>query len=153
MKHESLRARVLGLLSVLLVATLVARSGMSQESGQKPDPAPPQKGKAEPSQDAAVEKPGEPSIDLDDPKERKRLKVRLPTYYSKVVSDEQRDRIYTIQAKYNSQILKLDDQLKSLETKRDKEVEKVLTEEQRAEIASLWEKRRASRKKTSGKEE
>jgi len=153
MKHESLRAKVLGLLSVMLVATLVARSGMGQESGQKPDPDPPKEEKAEPSQDAAVEKPGEPSIDIDDPKERKRLKVRLPTYYSRVVTDEQRDRIYTIQAKFNSQILKLNDQLKSLTTKRDAEVEKVLTEEQRAEIASLWEERRASRKKTSGKEE
>lgn len=151
MKHESLRARVWGLFSVLLVATLLAGPGASQESGEKA--APSKKEKAAPSQEAAAESSSEPSIDLNDPKERKRLRVRLPTYYGRVVTDVQRDRIYEIQATFNSQILKLKDQLETLTAKRDSEVEKVLSDEQRAKVASLWKERRAARDGSSGKED
>ena len=78
-------------------------------------------------------------------KEAKKLRGRLPAYYGKVVSDKQRQEIYKIQAKFNEQIMKLKEQLAELVTKRDTEVEQVLSDEQRAEIAKLKEARRSRR--------
>ena len=67
----------------------------------------------------------------------------MPAYYGKVVTDKQREQIYEIQAKFNEQIAKLQEQLTTLSTKRDAEIEQVLTDEQRAEIARLKSERKA----------
>jgi predicted house-cleaning noncanonical NTP pyrophosphatase (MazG superfamily) len=95
---------------------------------------------------AAQEPPPTPETD---PPERpvageaaQKLRGRLPAYYAKVVSDKQREEIYGIQAKYNAQIAKLKEQLDELTKKRDTEVEEVLSDEQRAEIARMKSERR-----------
>ena len=41
----------------------------------------------------------------------KKPRGRLPAYYGKVVTDKQREQIYEIQAKFNEQIAKLQQQL------------------------------------------
>ena len=127
MKHESLRNWVLGPLSALLLATLVATTGTAQEPPRKVVTQPPDKPAASESKD------------------RKKLRGRLPAYYGKVVSEKQRKEVYEIQSKYNEQIEKLKEQLASLTSKRDSEVEQVLTDEQRAEVAKLKEARRSRR--------
>ena len=98
----------------------------------------PAKGEAQPAA-----KPDKPAA--SQAKEAKKLRGRLPAYYGKVVSDKQRQEIYKIQAKFNEQIMKLKEQLAELVTKRDTEVEQVLSDEQRAEIAKLKEARRSRR--------
>ena len=125
MKHESLRKMVLGPLSVLLLATLLATTGAAQE--------PPKKSAAKP--------PDKPASGVS--KDPKKLRGRLPAYFGKVVSKKQREEIYEIQAKYNEQIEKLKEQLVSLTSKRDSEVTEVLTDAQRAEIAKLKGARRS----------
>src|SRR5262245_27439910 len=59
-------------------------------------------------------------------------KGKLPPYYADVVSETQRDKIYTIQAKYADQIKELNEQLAAVEKKQNDEIEKVLTAEQKA---------------------
>lgn len=74
------------------------------------------------------------------------LRGRLPAYYGKVVSEQQRQQIYAIQTKYQERIVKLTEELASLTEKRGIEVEKVLSDEQRAEIAKLKAARSSSRR-------
>lgn len=124
MKQKSQRGgpwrRMLALLAVALMATTLAAQ----------DP-PPQSAATPPDKPATQESATNP-----------KLKGRLPAYFAKVVSDKQRDTIYEIQAKYNSQIARLKEQLDELTVKRDTEVEQVLTEEQRAEVARMKSERR-----------
>ncbi len=131
MRHESLRSWGLVPFFALLLATALATTGAAQE--------PPKKGVAAP--------PAKPAA--SEVKARKKLRGRLPAYFGKVVSDKQRKEIYEIQSKYNEQIGKLKEQLVSLTSTRNSEVEKVLTDEQRAEIAKLKEARRSRRGSSS----
>jgi hypothetical protein len=62
---------------------------------------------------------------------------RLPPYYKDLVSPEQRDEIYRIQAKYNAKIDELEAEIERLKAQRDAEVEKVLTPQQRARLQLL----------------
>lgn len=91
----------------------------------------------------AAEKAGEKKVDAKketapkegEKKERAKPKGKLPNYYSDVVSGEQREKIYAIQAKFAAEIEKLQEQLKALEAKVDAEVEAVLTPEQKDKVA------------------
>ena len=142
MKHESRRRMVLGLFTGVFLATLLAVPCAGQDQTGKEEAKPPKK----------VEPKSASTASIDDPAERKRLRLRLPTYYSRVVTETQREEIYRIQAKYNRSILKLKEELDSLTTKRDSEVESVLSEEQRAEVAQFWAARRGRGQGSSGKE-
>ena len=63
---------------------------------------------------------------------------RLPIYYGKLgVSDDQRDKIYTIQAEYDAQLDELLAQLEELRAKRDRAVEGVLTAGQKQRLREL----------------
>lgn len=85
------------------------------------------------------------------PVEAKRAKARaesrgrLPSHFSEVVSAEQREKIYEIQAKYLAQINKLQDEISQLEAGREKEVRGVLSEEQLVKVRQLQEEARAKR--------
>src|SRR5262245_63757060 len=59
---------------------------------------------------------------------------RLPTYYGDIVTPEQREKIYSIQATYDAQREKLENQLATLKEKEDKEVESVLTPQQKGKL-------------------
>lgn len=84
------------------------------------------------AQDAA-----QPAPKKAEKKERAQPAGRLPAYYKDVVTAEQRDRIYALQAKYREQILALAEQMKKLTAERDAEIEGVLTAEQQAKVKSL----------------
>lgn len=127
MKRESVRKWVTGGLSVWLMMWWWTAVGTAQET---PPPAP-----------ATGETPA--STAPADPAPVKKSRGRLPAYYGKVVTDKQREDIYSIQAKFNEQIAKLQEQLAELTAQRDAEVEKVLTDEQKAEVARLKNERKA----------
>ena len=81
---------------------------------------------------------------------------RLPLYYARVVSSEQRERIYEIQAEYAEEIEVIENELKKKMSERDLAIEAVLSVEQLDEVKrwiSEAKKRRAQRyeaKKTAG---
>jgi Spy/CpxP family protein refolding chaperone len=80
---------------------------------------------------------------------------RLPAYYSRVVNQKQREQIYEVQAKYQSEIDALEEQLQALIAKRDAEIEAVLTPEQRESLTKLKAEaaaQRASAKRESAQE-
>src|SRR5688500_152304 len=72
-------------------------------------------------------------------KEAKKPRGRLPLYFAKVVTSEQREKIYGIQATYQEQMDALMEQLSALEQKRDAEVQAVLTPEQQKRVADMLE--------------
>ena len=84
-------------------------------------------------------------------KAERRITRRLPPYYGEVVTQEQRERIYAIQAKIAEQVLKLREQLETLESQQKMEIDGVLTVEQRQQVIKLAEdaKAKRSRKATS----
>ena len=76
----------------------------------------------------------------------KRVRQRLPAYFSKVVTVKQRQQIYKIQAGYRKQIERLQDQLSQLLRQRDQEVDLVLSPEQLEQIQTLRAAAAARRK-------
>lgn len=75
-----------------------------------------------------------------DKEEAKPTTRRLPNNYSKVgLRQSQRDAVYAIQDKYADQIEDLIRQVEELRKQRDAEIEKVLNDEQRAELKKLME--------------
>ncbi len=69
----------------------------------------------------------------------KKSKGRLPVFYSQVVSGDQRDEIYAIQAKYASEMDALVDQLVALRNQQQEEIKAVLTPKQVARLKQLRE--------------
>jgi len=79
---------------------------------------------------------------------------RLPYYYAKVVTPQQRETIYQIQAQYEPQIAELRKQLKALVAKRDAEIRDVLSEEQQKHLDELIAeaKRKAAQRRKQNEE-
>ena len=67
-------------------------------------------------------------------KERKKPRGRLPNYYGEVVNEEQRTKIYEIQATYREKMEELRKQLAALKKEQDEKVNAVLTPEQRSTL-------------------
>ena len=89
-----------------------------------------------------------PASKKTEKKERAQPSGRLPTYYKDVVTTEQREKIYALQAKYREQILALAEQMKKLTAERDAEIEKVLTAEQQEKVKLLREEAAKKREAT-----
>lgn len=81
-----------------------------------------------------------------EPKETK-LRGRLPAHYGDIVSEVQRVQIYAVQEKYAKQIDELKDKLTLLEAQRDREVENVLSPEQKTRLKKVEDQAAAQRKK------
>lgn len=62
---------------------------------------------------------------------------RLPAYYARVVTPQQRVEIYAIQEEYSAQIAELEAQLQELEAQRDAEIRQVLSAEQQEQLDAL----------------
>ena len=95
---------------------------------------------AQDASNAAVDKP------------RKAAAGRLPPNYAKLdLSGTQRDQIYSVQNKYKVELEQLQAQLDSARTRRDAEIEAVLTAEQRQKLGVLQAeaRKKADSKKTS----
>jgi hypothetical protein len=102
----------------------------------------------QPSAESPKEVPKTPAVSETTPakKEKKssskgdkpaKSAARLPAYFSAVVTEEQRQKIYAIQKDYEGRIDPLRRQLESLVKERDQKVNAVLTPEQRQKIESL----------------
>jgi Spy/CpxP family protein refolding chaperone len=76
---------------------------------------------------------------------RAKPRGRLPAYYGDVVTQDQRDKIYSIQATYEVQLAALREQLESLVDKRDAEVEAILSAEQKEQVKKLAADAKAER--------
>ena len=67
-----------------------------------------------------------------------KVKGTLPKNYAKLgLSDDQKQSIYKIQAKYDEEIEKLDAKIKELRATRDKEVKAVLTPDQKKRLEEI----------------
>ncbi|HBN75975.1 MAG TPA: hypothetical protein DD473_09175 [Planctomycetaceae bacterium] len=67
-----------------------------------------------------------------------RSKNRLPNYYGQIgLSDEQRTKIYGIQAEFRTKSEELIRQLEDMRTEETLEIQSVLTPEQRTELNDL----------------
>jgi hypothetical protein len=72
---------------------------------------------------------------------------RLPAHYGEIVTEAQRLQIYAVQEKYAKQIAAAKQQLEALESKRDAEIEDVLTADQKKKVKKAHEDAAANRKK------
>jgi biopolymer transport protein ExbB/TolQ len=82
-------------------------------------------------------------------KAAKKAKGRLPAYYADIVSGDQREKIYAIQAKYQEQINALQEQLAALNKKQTDEIEAVLTSEQLERLRKAQADGAAKKKKST----
>jgi len=69
--------------------------------------------------------------------EKAKPRGRLPNYFSGVVNEEQREKIYAIQKEYEPKISQLRQELDSLTKARDEKINAVLTAEQKKKIDDL----------------
>lgn len=127
MKRASLKKVLMGLAVVPLALALLVSNG--QVNGDD---------KAESKQE--VKK-----------KERAKPRGRLPAYFATVVSQEQREKVYSIQGKYSKQIEDLQRQMDELTATRDKEVDGVLTPEQLEKVNAKRDEAKAKRASRSKK--
>ncbi|NQV24724.1 MAG: hypothetical protein HQ518_10175 [Rhodopirellula sp.] len=83
----------------------------------------------------------------------KKAAGRLPAQYGKLgLSDEQRDKIYGVQATYRKQIDDLQKQIDALKEKQDTEVQGVLTADQKKKLEELLaDAKKAAAEKSSKK--
>jgi len=79
--------------------------------------------------------------------ETKKAKGRLPPYYADIVTPEQREKIYSIQAAYDTQKEKLEAQLDGLKDKESKEIESILTPQQKGKLKLAQDEAAAKKKK------
>lgn len=71
---------------------------------------------------------------------------RLPNYYGQIgISERQRERIYALQAQYNSQIEELEARIDNLKSARDADIEAVLTDTQLRRLEGRREEARLAR--------
>jgi hypothetical protein len=73
------------------------------------------------------------------PQQRAAPRGRLPAHYKDLVSPDQREEIYAIQAKHNTEIKELEAKIEKLKKVRDAEVERVLTPAQQARLKLILE--------------
>ncbi len=75
------------------------------------------------------------------------LKGRLPPYYADLVDEEQRKKIYEVQAQHNPEIKKMKEALDAAVAKRDTAIASVLTPAQKDKLAKLQAEAQAKRAK------
>ncbi|MEX2187629.1 MAG: hypothetical protein WD875_12575 [Pirellulales bacterium] len=77
-------------------------------------------------------------------------KGRLPAYYAKIVDEEQRTKIYALQAEFAAKKEALRKQLEAIEAEEDTAIEGLLSPEQKQKLAALQEEAKAAREKKAG---
>src|SRR6476619_2156686 len=82
---------------------------------------------------------------------KEKPKGRLPAYYKDVVTDEQRDQIYAIQAKYETQLTDLQGKIDAVKAKQSAEIEGLLSAEQKEKLAKVVAEADAKKKEKAAK--
>ena len=125
--------------SVALVAAAVAvmgRPGVGQEASSAEQSSTAKavaKAPAKPTAEAPAEKP----VPEEAKPKKREFRGRLPAYYSRVVDEKQREKIYAIQREFAPKIDALKAQLAALTAERDTKVEAVLAPEQLKTVEKL----------------
>jgi hypothetical protein len=81
--------------------------------------------------------------------QEKKAKGRLPPYYSAIVTDQQREAIYLIQAKYAQQLAALQEQMDAMEKQRNTDIENVLSPQQKLLLLKAQEAAATKKKKAA----
>ena len=118
--------------SVRLAAFLLLATALAAGPGVGQDKAP--------KKDDAKEPPAAKKKDDAGPAGKKAevSKGTLPQYWKQVgLTDEQRQRVYALQGKYNSEIAALETEIRELKAKQKKEMMEVLTPEQKKRLADI----------------
>lgn len=84
---------------------------------------------------------------------RAKPRGRLPSYYARVVTPQQKEQVYSIQGEYEQKIDALEAQIVALEKQRDEAIRSLLTPEQRKQIDELSAAAEAKRAERKAKEE
>lgn len=143
-------------LVLLAVALLVAANALSgvQSGVALAADQPAAAGSAQPSSGAppAGTQPPTSKETKSTPKKTKGTKAakprgRLPSYFSGVVTDEQRGKIYAIQREFDPKIKELSLKLDALKKERDEKILALLSPEQRKKIDDLKAAAKQSREK------
>lgn len=90
-----------------------------------------------------------PSIGQEAKKADKKLKGRLPAYYADIVTEDQKTKIYSIQAKHAEKIAELTASLAAANKTLNDEIEGVLTAEQKAKLKAAQDEAAAKKKKSA----
>jgi hypothetical protein len=88
----------------------------------------------------------------DAPSPRAESRGRLPSYFSQVVTPQQKEQVYQVQAEYEQQIDTLEAKIEALEKKRDEAVRTLLTADQRKQVDQLAAAAKAKRDERKAKE-
>jgi Spy/CpxP family protein refolding chaperone len=73
-----------------------------------------------------------------EPKAQAKFKGQIPMYWGQIgLSDEQKQKIYAIQAKHNTEIDKLEQQIKSIKETMNKERLEILTPDQKKRLEDI----------------
>jgi len=121
------------------VGTWVASPAVAAESAAAPAA----------NTDAPAAAPAEtkPAAAKDKPAKAAKSKGRLPPYFGAVVTAEQRESIYAIQAEYDPKISQLRKEIEALTKARDEKIFALLTAEQKKKIEELKAAARSPKKK------
>lgn len=87
------------------------------------------------------------------PTKRKKPRGRLPVFYSQVVSGDQREEIYDIQAKYEPDMDALVEKLVEMRNQMQAEIKGVLTPEQLERVQQLKDEAKQRRAKRAAQKE
>jgi len=95
--------------------------------------------------------------DADQPAKKITKKDRrqrhLPPYYAKIITEDQKEKIFAIEAEYGPKIQVLQDQLDALKAERQKKIEALLTQEQKEKITKAEAEAKEKKKKKADKSE
>jgi cell division protein ZapA (FtsZ GTPase activity inhibitor) len=75
----------------------------------------------------------------------------LPLYYKGLVTDDQKEQLYSIQDDYRPKLKALKDQLKALTAERDAKLDALLTADQKAKVQAKRDEAQAKRADAEGK--
>src|SRR3954451_3863201 len=92
---------------------------------------------------------GTNSLSVGQEAKEKKAKGVLPAYYRDVVSETQRQQLYSIQEKYAKQISDLQTQLNAITAQRDMEIESLLNAEQKDKVKKARDEAAAKKKKAA----
>ncbi|MCE9607530.1 MAG: hypothetical protein K8U03_21800 [Planctomycetia bacterium] len=127
------------MLASLTCAALIAASPAARAADEKPA-AKPEAGATEKSIEKGTEKTAEKPAKEGTEKKVKKVEERrgpLPAHFAKIVDPDQKEKIYIIQDRYQTEIAPLAAKIKEIQAQRDQEIEGVLTADQVSKLKFL----------------
>jgi hypothetical protein len=138
-------APVAAALALVLVFVLASgRTAPAADTGSTQKPA-----AAHTAVEGTLQPSSAESTPADKPARAKKIKrhrgEQLPLYYKGVVTDDQKQQVYSIQDEYKPKLDALREQLKSLTAERDAKLDVLLTADQKAKVQAKRDEAQAKR--------